>query len=434
VNDNQERKKNQGSLQSSGFFSSVQTPVRIAPPRIIIMKTTMTMTMTMIVMTSCSTGFQKKRLNSDLTGTEVQSVQSVQSSQGSQGVQASQASKISQTSRSWPFQDVSEVVRSNSPNRLLKVGEVIESIAFGSCMDQNYPQKVWETLNSESLDLFIGLGDFVYASHPQDKPIGKAYLKQLEQEKLKEFRLKVPWIGVWDDHDFGVNDGGGDHEEFEEAKTHLLAFLPNSSRVIPPEQKGLYHSIILGNKPKKLQIILLDTRTYRSPLVPHAEPSNLQRYQANLDESSTLLGSDQWDWLEKEFQKPANFRILVSSIQVLPEKHGFEKWANFPHERKKLLDLIEKNKLQNLVILSGDRHFSELSSLKLNKKHHLLEITGSGLNKKSQLEDEINPLRIGRPYFQANYGVLKIDYMKRRAWYYLKSEDGHIQYERPIRF
>jgi len=326
------------------------------------------------------------------------------------------------------------VIQQVSPNQHLKVGQVIQSIGFGSCMDQNYPQPVWESLNQENLDLFIALGDIVYASTPKDKPISKAYLKQIENQTLNRFRNRVPWIGVWDDHDFGINDGGGDHQELKEARDHLFAFLPNSSKVTPPNQKGIYHSIMIGNKPKTLQVILLDTRTYRSPLTPSNSENPFERYKPTQDQNSTILGEEQWRWLETEFQKPANFRILVSSIQVLPEQHGFEKWANFPHERKRLLNLIEKNKLKNLVILSGDRHFSEMSQIKLNKKHTLLEITSSSLNKSSQLVNEINKLRVGTPYFESNYGILNIDYMKKTATYLLKSAAGRVIDSKIIRF
>jgi alkaline phosphatase D len=328
----------------------------------------------------------------------------------------------------------SAVIRSASPNQALKVGQVIESIGFGSCMDQNYPQPVWDSLKQEGLDLFIGLGDLVYASSPKDKPISKAYLKQIENPSLNEFRNKVPWVGSWDDHDFGVNDGGGDHPELNEARELLFAFLPNSSKVTPPEQKGIYHSIILGNKPKTLQVILLDTRSFRSPLVKNESGGPLEKYLPTSDQGTTLLGEEQWKWLELELQKPANFRILVSSIQVLPEQHGFEKWGNFPHERQRLIKLIEKNKLKNLIILSGDRHFSEISELKLNKKQTLLEVTSSGLNKSSQLINEVNRLRKGIPYYDSNYGTLKIDYMKKSALYTLKAADGRVIDSKSIRF
>lgn len=325
-------------------------------------------------------------------------------------------------------------IREISPNRGLRVNQVIRKVAFGSCMDQNLPQPVWEALNQDKPDLFIALGDNVYASASKDKPISEMYLRQLQNPQLLEFRKNVPWVGVWDDHDFGVNDGGGDHPEFEEAKASFLAFLPNSDKVIPPDQKGNFHSIIIGNKPSTLQLIMLDTRTYRSELKIDPDPNPLKRYLPHNENVGTILGEKQWAWLENELQKPANLRVLVSSIQVLPQEHGFEKWQNHPHERERLINLIKRFKLKNIVILSGDRHISEVSKLRLSKRNQLVEVTSSALNKGSSLKDEPNKLRSGQIYGKPNYGIFEIDYGRRRLNYIMKSVDGEVLKNTRINF
>ncbi|MCS6837907.1 MAG: alkaline phosphatase family protein [Bdellovibrionaceae bacterium] len=335
----------------------------------------------------------------------------------------------SPSNRGYVLSEVVTAILQKSPNAPLKINQNIRRIAFGSCMDQHYAQPVWEALNRDQVDLFIGLGDLVYASAPADKPMGKAYLEQIEKNpQLIEFRKKVPWLGVWDDHDFGINDGGGHHPEYSEAKSLLMAFLPNSAKVMPPEEeKGVYHSVILGNKPQTLQIIFLDTRTHRSPLLPHPEAKNNPklRYSPSDDPQARFLSEEQWAWLEQEFMKPANVRLLISSIQVLPDQHGFEKWGNFPKERERLLQLIKKHRLKNLVILSGDRHFSEVSRVPLNKKRFLYEITSSGLNRESNLMDEKNPFRVnGSAYFKPNYGLIEIDYARGRIIYQTKDQMG----------
>lgn len=324
-------------------------------------------------------------------------------------------------------ESVFQTIKDLSPNQGLRVNQVLKQIVIGSCMDQNYPQPVWTTLKKqEGIDLFISGGDTVYASVPKDKPISKMYVKQLQNPDLVEFRKNVPWLGTWDDHDYGVNDGGGEHPEYEEAKKSFLAFLPNSSKVISPQQKGIYHSIIVGNKPQTLQVIMLDTRSFRSPLVPHPPGDPLKRYQPTQDKNLTLLGAEQWSWLETELQKPANLRLLVSSIQIIPEEHGFEKWANFPHERERLFKLMKKYKIKNLLLVSGDRHLAEFSKIKLDKKNSLLEITASGLNKGSQLANETNKHRLGTAVLEPNYVQLDIDYLKRRVNILVKSVSGEL--------
>ena len=317
----------------------------------------------------------------------------------------------------------------------LRVNQVIRRFAIGSCMDQNEPQPVWSSLLREpALDLFIAAGDIVYASSAKDKPITQAYQKQRANPDIQAFQQQVPWIGVWDDHDFGVNDGGGPHPELEEARQQLLTFLPNSALVIDPNLKGVYHSFIIGNKPQTTQFILLDTRTFRSPLTPDTSGQPLRRYQPTTDRQTTLLGEEQWRWLENELQRPANVRFLVSSIQVIPEEHGFEKWANFPHEREKLWSLLKKYKINNLFIISGDRHLSEISEFKLPKKQRILEITASGLNKSSQLAEEINRYRKGKMILQSNYTVIETDFKKRQIIVQVKSVQGDLLREERFGF
>lgn len=338
-----------------------------------------------------------------------------------------QTPRLQDSERANTSGDVFQKIAELSPNQGLRVNQVIKQVVIGSCMDQNYPQPIWTTLkNQKSIDLFITGGDTVYASVPKDKPIAQMYLKQLQNLDLIEFRKNVPWLGTWDDHDYGVNDGGGEHPEYEEAKKSYLAFLPNSSKVISPQQKGIYHSVIVGNKPQTLQIIVLDTRSFRSPLKPAPSGNPLKRYLPTVDKNTTLLGAEQWAWLETELQKPANFRLLVSSIQVISEEHGFEKWANFPHERERLLNLIKKNKIKNLLLVSGDRHLSEFSKIKLEKKNYLMDITASGLNKGSQLLNETNKHRIGSAVLEPNYVQLDIDYLKRQVDILVKNTSGDI--------
>ena len=76
-----------------------------------------------------------------------------------------------------------------------------------------------------------------------------------------------------------------------------------------------------------------------------------------------MLGEDQWAWLEEQLRTPAEVRLIASSIQVVAEDHGWEKWMNFPHERERLYRLIRETRAEGVVFLSGDRHLAELSMM-----------------------------------------------------------------------
>eukprot|EP00892_Ulva_mutabilis_P006022 jgi/Ulvmu1/3792/UM018_0002.1 len=107
------------------------------------------------------------------------------------------------------------------------------------------------------------------------------------------------------------------------------------------------------------------------------------------DRSLTLLGDEQWEWLEEQLKEQADVRIVVSSIQVIPTAHGWKKWGNLPHEQKKLFDLIRETKAGGVVFVSGDRHSGMLYELSkedvkkdgIDLPYPMYELTGSGLSK-----------------------------------------------------
>ena len=83
-------------------------------------------------------------------------------------------------------------------------------IGFGSCLHQDYPQPIWEQVKKQSPNLFIMLGDNVYGDTYGDiDNLNNAYQKQ--KLVLEKFKLDFPFLAIWDDHDFGKNDGGNEY-------------------------------------------------------------------------------------------------------------------------------------------------------------------------------------------------------------------------------
>jgi alkaline phosphatase D len=125
-----------------------------------------------------------------------------------------------------------------------------------------------------------------------------------------------------------------------------------------------------------------------------------------------VLGEAQWAWLERQLNAPADVRIIGSSIQVLSGEHRFEKWNNFPRERQRLLDLIDRTTgREPVVLLSGDRHTAEISKLDRPGKLPVYDITASSLNMAgSSALDEPNAYRVGERFQPANFGMIEIDW------------------------
>lgn len=316
--------------------------------------------------------------------------------------------------------------------RGLDYSRAVDSFAFGSCADQDKEQPLWQVIDENDPELFVFIGDTVYNRSKEQITLSEEFSKLDQKKEYRALREKIPFLAIWDDHDYGQNDGGESNPNKDQARKEFLNYWSYIKDSIGLNQGPLYHEKTLGgtlvrHKSRRrkisktvpsIQFIMLDTRWNRSPLKPSGLEDPLRKYQPS--EEGKMLSSTQWEWLESQLREPTDLKILVSSIQVIPEAHGFEKWANFPKERKRLLDLIQKTKPKNLVILSGDRHLGAISKLDLPGWGPLYEVTASAINRPSTLAEEDGSY-LGPVFGGENFGLAQIDWKSRKLKIELKN-------------
>jgi alkaline phosphatase D len=311
-------------------------------------------------------------------------------------------------------------------------------IAFGSCAEQADQQPIWDAILAYKPELFIFAGDNVYGdfSTADAGPLRKAYATANAIAGYNKLRDSVSHLAVWDDHDYGINDGGGDFAHKAVSKDLFLDFWKVPASDVRRTREGIYDSHIIGPPGMRVQIILLDMRWFRSPLkiTDQRGAPGKERYLPDPDPAKAMLGETQWAWLADELRKPAELRLLVSSIQVLAEGHGWERWGNFPLERQKLLDTIRDSRAKGVVLLSGDRHIGALYRETPADMPPLYEATSSGINKAFSAAKEPGPNRLGALYAAPNFGVVDIDWWARKITLALRDEAGTPQRSVDITF
>jgi alkaline phosphatase D len=285
-------------------------------------------------------------------------------------------------------------------------------ILFGSCLDPRKPHPVLSTIVGFEPDLFIFLGDNVYADTENRAQMARRYRELAESPRFQTLRRACPVMAVWDDHDYGKNDAGAGFPAKEMSRELFLDFWQVPDDSPRRDHEGVYHAALLGPQERRVQIILLDTRYFRSPLKrgSPASPAN-GPYVPLTGPEVTLLGEEQWRWLEEQLRVPARLRLIASSIQVLTEPHGWESWANFPGEQKRLLNLLKKTGAEGVLFISGDRHFGELSVLEQDDFYTLYDLTSSGLNRRfpARRPNE-NRRRVGDYFLYENFGMISVDW------------------------
>jgi alkaline phosphatase D len=293
-------------------------------------------------------------------------------------------------------------------------------VAFGSCNRQNRPQPLWKPILADQPDLWIWMGDNIYGDSPNMDTLRAKYSLQNSVPDYQALKAKTPIIGIWDDHDFGINDGGKNYAQKKESRDVMFDFLGVPANAPERSHEGAYSSHLYGKGADLVKVILLDARYFRDTLM------RVDRvYQIN--ENGEVLGEAQWKWLENELKtSPAKVNLIVSGVQFLPTEHAYEKWANFPKERERLLDLISKSGAKTPVLLSGDRHIAEVMKLTDARfPDGLYEITSSGLTHTwSSVSDEPNQYRVSDLIAKLNYGLATFDWKKGEVTFQVKGEGG----------
>ncbi|KAG7387293.1 hypothetical protein PHYPSEUDO_014472 [Phytophthora pseudosyringae] len=271
--------------------------------------------------------------------------------------------------------------------RVQDLKKPLQRVAFGSCNDQSFPQPMWPNIAEHEPELWVWMGDNIYADvkelgEPRPLPIPprkmfveappeeliRRYNKLMANEDYAAFVNRTPIIGIWDDHDYGINDGGKFYSYREQSQQVFLDFIGEPKDSPRRKQEGIYTSYTIGSGEQTVKFILVDNRY------------NRDNYAT---ENGDFLGEIQWEWLENEVTtSTAAFNVIVSGVQILPgDRYPVaECWGRFPSERERLLKLILASNAKGVILLSGDVHFSEINQVVCsNGTNTITEITSSGM-------------------------------------------------------
>ncbi|MEM9185699.1 MAG: alkaline phosphatase D family protein [Planctomycetota bacterium] len=297
--------------------------------------------------------------------------------------------------------------------------QTLTTIAFGSCAQEDKAQPIWGSIVAQRPDLFLFIGDNVYADQPDPVTspgqIAKAYRDLGAKPGFQKLRVACPVIATWDDHDYGQNDAGKEFRLKKPAQLLMLSFFKEPANSPRWTRDGVYGAWVFGPAGKRVQVLMLDTRYFRDPITrdPAWRPGGpVGPYKPKtLEDRSTLLGDEQWAWLGEQLRKPADVRIVASSIQVVAGEHGWEGCCNFPAEQQRLYDLIGKTGAGGVVFISGDRHLIEMSKRSdASTPYPMWDFTSSGFNWEPGEVNEANRYRQGPVLRQPNFGVIRIDW------------------------
>lgn len=280
------------------------------------------------------------------------------------------------------------------------------SIALGSCAyinDTPYdrPGKpygsnyhIFESILAKKPDAMLWLGDNTYLRETDwnsRSGILYRYTHTRATPELQGLLGSVHHYAIWDDHDFGPDnsDRGFIHKEATLEAFRLFWGNPTSGL---PEQDGITSQFQWAD----IDFFLLDNRFSRAP----DERKTGER---------TQFGKAQIEWLLDALKtSKAPFKMVATGGQFLSASAIAENHIKlYPEEREYLIKRIEEEGLTNIIFLTGDRHLTELTELKLPNGKFIYDLTVSPLTSGVNTNPDVNVLRVpGTLVTEHNFGLL----------------------------
>ena len=241
-------------------------------------------------------------------------------------------------------------------------GSVASFLMAFSCGhgNESWNNPVFTTVKNNNPLFYMCTGDFFYSDSKRD-PSG---FDPRDYEGVDEFRgwyaralnatefnattsaslyRALPIVYIWDDHDFGANNGAGtsgigairkpfSHQAYREYVPHY----PLSGEEMHP----IYQAFTVG----RIRFILSEVRTESD--VPSV--------------ANTRIGSAQKRWLKEELLKANGTYPIIVWLTTVPwngePDSGSDRWQSYSDERAELANFIKDNHIRGFCALSGDMH------------------------------------------------------------------------------
>ena len=256
--------------------------------------------------------------------------------------------------------------------------------------------RAYETLRRLEPDLFVHLGDTIYADNPLEETVAlddgtlwrnvvtpaKAkvaetleefrgnYLYNLLDENLRRFNAEVAQVVLWDDHEVLNNWYPGrvlDDPRYAEKSVALLAarakraFLEHQPiRYACSEPERIHRSVPYG---PLVELFVADMRSTRGPNTANTQPAP--------GPETVFFGSEQLEWLKRGLARSAAAWKVVAigmplGLVVTDGPGRFEGAANGDAgvplgrelEMADLLRFLRRERVRNVVWITADVHYA----------------------------------------------------------------------------
>ena len=254
------------------------------------------------------------------------------------------------------------------------------TIAFASCARTASTSEVFDRIREHHPIFYMNMGDFHYLNiSTNSRPRYRAaYDLVLSSPQQAELYRNIPFVYMWDDHDFGGNDSNKKAKSHEAARYTYQEYVPHYPLAFGGGDIPISQSFNVG----RVKFIIPDLRSERDEAKKKDGPEK------------SMLGAKQKEWFKKELLNANGKFPLICFVSSVPwigdagkspyrgvktNQFGYihhtdtnllattrtnrnrapsdeDHWSVYATERREIADFIKSNHISGVCILHGDSH------------------------------------------------------------------------------
>ncbi|WWD05918.1 hypothetical protein V865_004003 [Kwoniella europaea PYCC6329] len=302
----------------------------------------------------------------------------------------------------------------------------IDKLSFAVFSCSNYPFGFFNAYGNaaarDSIDYAVHVGDYIYeyrgdgcddenACYGDGRDIGRVPEPNRELFLLEDYRTRYKqyrsdpdlqalhashaWQLVWDDHEVADNSwkaGSADSNDTIAGTQYNTSFTQRKANAVKAYFEWLPIRTVETDDALRIwrsfkfgtlaDLFMLDTRQYNRDLTDVYYNTNDVKAIQN-EEARSLMGGRQENWfyngLKNSSERGAQWKIVGQQIVFANlVSDNVDAWDGYKANRRRVLDTISQNNIDNVLILSGDSHANWVSDITYDEKDGYNTVTGDG--------------------------------------------------------
>ena len=229
------------------------------------------------------------------------------------------------------------------------------TFAFGSCMETGSNSDIFLKIKEEDHLFFLQGGDLHYENIDSNctPRFNEAYKRTFASPNQSSLYRSLPFVYMWDDHDFGPNNADASNPCRKESVAAYHTHIPHYPFAFSDKEGPISQSFSAG----RVMFILTDIRSQK--VRPVYNECERLKTGTNFGSEAHLI------WFLESMLKAKNEGKIVAWISSYswvnaPSGPNYkckesDNWGGYPEERQRIANFIKEHQIP-VFILSGDAH------------------------------------------------------------------------------